>query len=245
MLSITGDGMDSLLYTWPVDSMPLNPVVIRGVPAGNSRVFQGALTNSSGIVTYSGTNTTPINAGESVNVHLYLHLLDTAGDASVCIEIEGLPSQCSNDTIDTVPPIDTVLKCFHFDAMNYSYLVEGVQDTVLSSFSGDMSLSIAGSNVFGKLIVTGGENAGYEEIQLKGIVTVPVPKESFDTIGELYLYCNLHPVDTTVTKVQSLNFKQAIYSDGNFSSDINGIVILSVDTIDREVLFSGYQMACP
>jgi hypothetical protein len=91
-LSISGTDMTTISYAWRIDSMPAEPVVITGIPAGTSRVFSGALVNSSGVTTHAGSVTIAIGPGDTVEVTLTLRA--QTGTAIVCIEIEGLPSSC-------------------------------------------------------------------------------------------------------------------------------------------------------
>ena len=250
-LSVFGEAMDSIHYAWPVDSMPPSPVIIHGIPARDSIIFEGALTNSSGIVAYSGQTVTLMKTGEMINVHLYLHLLNTTGNASVCIEIEGLPSQCSHDTIDTQYPNDTtqypndtLLKCFHIDALDTLHLVEGAQDTVINLFTGDISLTITGSSAYGKLILPGNEGDDYDEIRVRGIVTSPMTSPPTNRNSVQFVSCHLQPVDSTVTGIRFVDFQQEVYSGTTFSDTIVGVVIVSVDDIDKSFLFSGTQKEC-
>ncbi len=113
-LVITGRGMDSIVRNWYLDSLPDEPVVISGIPAGYNRFFEGRLIKSDGEVSYSGRDTVTIEAGKTVDVHLVLKPVRQEGSASVCIEIEGLPSRCG---------IDTVTQCFEFNVTNpmFSY----------------------------------------------------------------------------------------------------------------------------
>ena len=248
-LSVFGEAMDTIHYAWPIDSMPPSPVVIHGIPARDSIIFEGALTNSSGIVAYSGQTVTLMKTGEMINVYLYLHLLNTTGNASVCIEIEGLPSQCSQDTTQypndtTQYPNDTLLKCFHIDALDTLHLVEGAQDTVINLFTGDISLTITGSSAYGKLILPGNEGDSYEEIRVRGTVTSPMTSPPTSRNSAQFVSCHLQPVDSTVTGIRFVDFQQEVYSDTTFSNTIVGVVIVSVDGIDKPILLSGTQKEC-
>jgi hypothetical protein len=98
-LTISGSGMSTMVYSWDVDSFPVEPVLIRGIPAGSGRVFRGVLVNSAGTPVYSGRVASDVRAGDTVMITL--RLTAETGSAVVCIEIEGLPSSCSSPDTGT------------------------------------------------------------------------------------------------------------------------------------------------
>jgi len=87
-LTITGPNMEPMIYSWPTNEIPTEPVTISGIPAGKGRVFSGQLINSTGTLSHEGSSVVDIFAGKTVRVHLYLERVK--GDAIVTIEIEGL-----------------------------------------------------------------------------------------------------------------------------------------------------------
>lgn len=97
-LLISADNMDTMKYSWPVNNLRGQQVLINGIPSGDNRYFSGYLTNTSGSVTHSGKVSVQIVTGTTVPVHLKL---SGTGSADVCIEIEGYPSSCSTEQ-DTV-----------------------------------------------------------------------------------------------------------------------------------------------
>ncbi len=101
-LMIYGARMDTMLHQWAVGSMPIDPVVIDGIPAGSARVFEGRLVDSRETLTHAGQVACDIGPGDTVFVTL--RLLAQTGTAVVCIEIEGLPSSCE-PTPSPVPDV--------------------------------------------------------------------------------------------------------------------------------------------
>jgi hypothetical protein len=99
-LSITGEGMSELSYSFPVTKQA-NPLIeIKGIPAGKNRSFHGRLVNGSGLTTYEGITLADIQGGVFTEVRLFLA---KAGSASVCVIIEGQPlPPCA--AVDTVTP---------------------------------------------------------------------------------------------------------------------------------------------
>jgi len=99
-LSITGEGMSELSYSFPVTKQA-NPLIeIKGIPAGKNRSFHGRLVNGSGLTTYEGITLADIQGGVFTEVRLFLA---KAGSASVCVIIEGQPlPPCA--VVDTATP---------------------------------------------------------------------------------------------------------------------------------------------
>lgn len=87
-LTITGPGLDTMTYGWPVSQIPKEPVVIEKIPAGENRVFTGKLFHSTGEISHEGTAIADIISGETARV--YLSLKRASGSAAIYIEIEGL-----------------------------------------------------------------------------------------------------------------------------------------------------------
>lgn len=91
-LFITGANMDTIKYSWPINSLKGQRVQINGIPAGKERLFTGFLTDKAGIVTHMGKVPATIIAGTVVQVVLKL---SATGSVNLCIEIEGYPTSCS------------------------------------------------------------------------------------------------------------------------------------------------------
>ncbi|MFW6254860.1 MAG: hypothetical protein ACOC41_08030 [Chitinivibrionales bacterium] len=155
-LIISGPDMDTIRYEWPIGGIPAEPFVITDIPAGYPRVFEGTLTNSNGTVTHSGEVAVTIEAGMTVNVHLRLNIVQTDGSASVCIEVEGLPSSCAPDTT-----WDTITRCFTI----YSDSVNGVEPLY-----GFISLGSIGDSAYGDLILMSPDDSMYFKYPMIGFV---------------------------------------------------------------------------
>ncbi len=87
VLAVSGPGMDSMTYSWSVDSIPVKPFRIKGIPAGRRR-FSGFLYHSDGTISHEGNAYATIESGKTAVV--YLSLKRAAGSAVVYVEIEGL-----------------------------------------------------------------------------------------------------------------------------------------------------------
>jgi hypothetical protein len=105
-LGITGDGMPSLFYKFPL-AKGGQTFEIKGIPAGKQRSFHGSLRNANGVLTHDGITLADIKAGAFADVRLYL--AKAGGTANVCVVIEGqkLPA-CAQDSLPPKLPPDSV-----------------------------------------------------------------------------------------------------------------------------------------
>jgi hypothetical protein len=102
VLSISGDGMDSIKLSFPFGlSDSMTHLEIKSVPVGHDRHFHGELLNASKRLTHVGDVSTTIY-GDSLNA-ISLKLRYANGIVGLCVEIEGQPTPAcgSNDSIHT------------------------------------------------------------------------------------------------------------------------------------------------
>lgn len=138
-LLIVASDMDTLKYSWPIDKLTGQTVTIEGIKAGDNRIFEGFLTNKSGIITHSGKVAVKIIAGEVVPVHLKLF---GSGGAEVCIEIDGYPSSCSST-----------------DSLYINSCIGGF--TIYDSLTGEILLAATSDYATGHISFTSPTSKGY------------------------------------------------------------------------------------
>ncbi|MDB5047723.1 MAG: hypothetical protein JWO30_794 [Fibrobacteres bacterium] len=110
-LTISGPDMEPMRRTWLLYPWQTDPVVISGIPEGPSRIFSGRLVWMSAAtgdttVTHEGMDSVFIERGRVADVVLHLRKVN-GGSASVCIQVEGWPS---DSTCHRPPGPDTLLK---------------------------------------------------------------------------------------------------------------------------------------
>jgi hypothetical protein len=102
-LRICGPDMDTMVYSWNLNSIPTMPVTINNIPAGYSRLFIGRIIDGNRITEYEGSAYADIYPDQTVTVYLRLSKMPGNGGAIICVEIEGYTSPCSpSSTCDTV-----------------------------------------------------------------------------------------------------------------------------------------------
>jgi hypothetical protein len=106
VLSISGDGMDSMNLSFPYGLSDSNThLEIKSVPVGRNRHFHGELLNASKRLTHVGDVSATIY-GDSLNsLSLKLHYAN--GRVGLCVEIEGQPTPAC-ERMDSIPP-DTMV----------------------------------------------------------------------------------------------------------------------------------------
>jgi hypothetical protein len=106
-LTITGRDMAPIHQSWYLTPGQPQSVYIAGIPAGNLRIFTGRLIRldtASGdtTLTHEGSDSASIRQNSITDVNLYLHRRENGGDARICVEVEGWPS----DSTCIRPPIE-------------------------------------------------------------------------------------------------------------------------------------------
>lgn len=85
-ITVSGDGMDTISYSWSLDSIPVEPFTIADIPVG-SRTFSGFLHTADGTLTHEGHAEADIRTGSTATV--YLNLARVGGNAEIYVTIEG------------------------------------------------------------------------------------------------------------------------------------------------------------
>jgi hypothetical protein len=161
-LLVVAPGMDTIKYSWPVTNLKGQTVVIDGIPAGSNRLFEGFLTNKTGVLTHTGKVSVTIIAGQEVPVNLKL---SGTGSADVCIEIEGITSSCGQ--VDSIE----IHNCLYVSALN-------------GKTNGTLKLYVTGGVPAGTLTLTNakGDSSEFYEIDSKSAIKI------VDSVS--YKYCS-------------------------------------------------------
>jgi hypothetical protein len=136
-LTITGDGMQTMLFSFPVSSSGQS-FQIDKIPAGRARTFKGVLYGSNG-KTYEGTAVVDIYGGKIAYVSLVLRATGSAQVQVIIEDFGNYPNGCFNVTTDVNKVMLTnitmkILGNNSSDFWGYFYK----QSTMIGKFSGQV-----------------------------------------------------------------------------------------------------------